>query len=70
MELTTGISGRATDTPIKYVPVLTSSRRHEDGSEEACLRISIFASHRDQSRAQGEVEAIGFTFAHAEFEQL
>lgn len=70
MELTAEISGLATDTPIKYVTIQTSSRRREDGSEETCLQASVFASHLDQSRAWSEVEAIGFTFEHAEFEEL
>lgn len=70
MSLRTDLTGLGTDSPVKYVTIEAASRNRDDGSEESCLRASVFASHLDASRAWSEVEAIRFSFERATFEEL
>lgn len=75
MYLATEVTGLGTESSITHVEVTDTTRSHDDGREEACLRASVVAARLEGSpadgvQAWGHVEQIAFTFSSAVFEEL
>jgi hypothetical protein len=69
MGLETDLSGLGTEASVHHITIEGASRQRDDGSEQRCLRASVFAP-RLANGAWTRVEAIRFTFERAVFEEI